>query len=276
MWRSRKLVRNPRFLLSAIYLFVLIVLSIVGTQLFQQDPFRMVGAPMQGPGEAHLLGTDELGRDLLSRTLYGARASLAIAVGSVIVASTGGIVAGGWAAYQRGVTELVLMQVVDMMLSLPALLLGVTTAAFIGRSIYHIIGVLGFVYFPHFARIAHSTVLATRGAGYVEAGRALGVSDARIFLRHILPNILAPLLIQGSLTLAYAMRLEATLSFLGLGPPLPLPSWGRMVSLGSKALSSAPHLLIAPVVALALTILAINMLGDALRDALDPKLRSVE
>jgi peptide/nickel transport system permease protein len=225
------------------------------------------------PSRSHPLGTDEYGRDIVSRLAFGARISIVVSMASVAIALGAGTITGLAAGYFGGALELVLMRIVDGLLSFPPILLALFVITFLGPSLVNVILVVGLLYIPRFARIAHGATLSVRETEYVQASRALGATTARTLRRAVLPNIAAPLFVQTSLSLGQAILLEAGLSFLGLGAPPPAPSWGRMIEQSSRFMSLSPWPMLWPSVVVSATVLALNLLGDAARDALDPRLR---
>jgi peptide/nickel transport system permease protein len=230
-------------------------------------------AKAQPPSFAYLLGTDEFGRDLLSRLLHGARITLLVALASVALSVVGGTFLGTVAAYAGRGLETLIMRTMDGMLCFPPILLGIFVVTFLGPSIVNLILVIGVLYIPRFTRVVHASSLAVRELEYVESARALGASTARIIARAILPNITAPILVQASLAAGHAILMESGLSFLGLGPPPPAPSWGRMVEQSGRFMQLSVLPLLWPSAAISVTVLAFNLLGDGLRDWLDPRLR---
>jgi peptide/nickel transport system permease protein len=226
------------------------------------------------PNAAHWLGTDELGRDILSRVIYGARLSLIVAVSVVSCSSFLGIVVGGIAGYYGGVLDTMLnVFVMNAFLALPGILLAIAFVAFLGPGMINLILALAIGGWVGYARLVRGQVLAVREREFVEAARALGASDLRIFVRHILPNIVQPLIVQAAIGMAGAVLAEATLSFLGLGVPPPSASWGSMLNDARPHLFDAPHLVVFPALAVMCCVLSFNFLGDALRDYLDPRTR---
>ncbi|MBV8113380.1 MAG: ABC transporter permease [Silvibacterium sp.] len=226
------------------------------------------------PGPGHWLGADELGRDILSRIIYGARLSLIVAVSVVSCSSILGLVLGGIAGYYGGVLDTMLnVFVMNAFLALPGILLAIAFVAFLGPGMINLVLALSIGGWVSYARLVRGQVLAVREREFVEAARALGASDLRIFIRHVLPNIVQPLIVQSAIGMAGAVLAEATLSFLGLGVPPPSASWGSMLNDARPHLFDAPHLVIFPAVAVMLCVLSFNFLGDALRDYLDPRTR---
>lgn len=229
---------------------------------------------LEGPSAHHIIGTDELGRDTLSRLLYGARLSLAVSVTVVGISLILGITIGGFAGYHGGWVDLTLTTIVmNTFLALPGILLAIAFAAFLGPGFLNLVLALSIGGWAGYARLVRAQVLAAREREFVEAARALGASGLRIFLRHILPNIIQPVLVQAAIGMAGVILAEATLSFLGLGLPAPAPSWGSMLNDARLHLFDAPRLVFAPALAIALAVLGFNFIGDALRDQLDPRTR---
>jgi peptide/nickel transport system permease protein len=229
---------------------------------------------LQGPSRAHLLGTDQLGRDTLTRILYGGRVSLAVAGTAVLFALVVGGTAGVLAGYYRGWVDALTMRVTDVLLSFPAVLLAIALIAFLGAGLTNLVLAIGIIYTGPFARVARAAVITVREELFVEASRSLGSRDWRIVMLAVLPSAAAPLIVEVTLRLAYAILAEASLSFLGLGAQPPTPSWGMMVADGRRFLHLAPWATIAPGLAIMVVVLGFNLLGDGLRDALDPRLKA--
>ena len=228
--------------------------------------------PPLSPG--HLLGTDELGRDQISRVLWGARISLPVALVAVVVGLVGGGLIGLVSGYAGGLADLLLMRLVDALLAFPALILAIALVAALGPSLNNAMIAIGVVAIPVYARLIRASVLQLKQMDFVAATRALGASPARIIVRHLIPNLLNPVLVQVSLSAGFAILAEAVLSFLGLGAQPPTPDWGQMITTGRTFLPNDPWLAIVPGVAISITVYSFNLLGDSLRDALDPRLRS--
>ncbi len=229
---------------------------------------------LAGPGEAHWFGTDELGRDTFSRIVYGARVSLIVAVSVVACSLSLGLVLGGLAGFYGGLLDTVLnVFVMNAFLALPGILLAIAFVAFLGPGLFNLVLALSIGGWVGYARLVRAQVLAVKEREFVEAARALGASDLRVFTRHILPNILQPLIVQSAIGMAGAVLAEATLSFLGLGVPAPAASWGGMLNDARSHLFDSPHLVVFPALAVMGCVLSFNFLGDALRDFLDPRTR---
>ena len=228
---------------------------------------------LQPPSVNHWFGTDELGRDILSRVTHGTRISMLVGFSVVLVSSLVGLVAGSLAGYYSGWFDEVLMRIVDVLLAFPGILLAIALVAFWGPGLEKLIFALVAVGWVGYARLVRGQILKVRELDFVKATRSLGASDSRIILRHLIPNIIQPVLVQASIGMAGAILAEASLSFLGLGVPPPLPSWGAMLNDGRSHLFDAPHLVLFPGAATMVAVLAFNFLGDGLREVLNPRLQ---
>jgi len=270
----RTLARTRMALPSLVILLVLIFCAIFAAQLAPYNPItdQRYAEANQGISARHLLGTDYLGRDILSRLLFGARVSLTVGIVAVGIALIAGTTIGVVAGYFGGVVGAALMRCVDAISAFPALILTLAITSALGRGITNAMIAIGIVSIPAFARLARAATLSAREADYVLAGRAIGCSDRRLILRYVLPNIAAPLIVQGSLLFAGAIATEAGLSFLGVGVQPPNPSWGVDLQFGYRYMEINPILAFAPGGAIFITVLALNFFGDALRVALDPRL----
>jgi len=275
--------RTPRQLARAfplatcglIAIIMLIVAAVFAPVIAPYDPASQPGPRFSGPGREYLMGTDDLGRDVFSRVIYGARASMIVGVAAVAIALLIGGILGILAAYHLGYFDTAIMGVMDVLFSFPPLILILAVSAALGPSLTTATLVIGLVYSPRFARIARGPALAVMQEQYVEAARVVGVSSWRIILRHLLPNVAAPLIILTSLSVSTAILTEATLSFLGLGVQPPTPSWGVMLASARSYMIISPWVAIFPGAAIMIAVLAFNLLGDDLRDALDPRLGSL-
>ncbi len=270
---DRRIRKQPLMVAGVVLLaaFVLSGLSAPWIAPFNPASIDLVHR-LEGPSAAHWAGTDELGRDTFSRLVWGARLSLAISVSVVAVSLTLGLVIGGLAGYLGGWVDTALTTVaMNTFLALPGILLAIAFAAFLGAGFTNLVLALAIGGWAGYARLVRAQVMAVREREYVEAARALGGGGLRIFFRHILPNIVQPVLVQASIGMAGVILAEATLSFLGLGIPAPAPSWGAMLNDARLHLFDAPHLVLFPAVAVACSVLGFNLLGDGLRDQLDPR-----
>jgi ABC-type dipeptide/oligopeptide/nickel transport system permease subunit len=265
--------RSGRLLISGAIIFFFAAIAILAPLVAQYDPFRVFsGQVLKGPNAAHWLGTDGLGRSTASRLVYGARASLQVAFFAVVIAALGGTSLGIISAYYGGLVDMVIMRAMDLILCLPMMILVIAVVAFMGNSMTNLILVIGVLYIPGTARILYTTALSIRQTQYVQAAQAVGATVPRIMLRHIFPNAIAPLFVHITLSLGFVILTETGLSFLGLGPPPPTATWGRMIAEGRSYVHRQPLPLILSMTAVSIVILALNVLGDALRDILDPRL----
>jgi peptide/nickel transport system permease protein len=252
-----------------------IFIALAAPLLATHDPIDQdVARQLVGPSSAHIFGTDEYGRDTWSRLVYGARISLWIGIASTVIAMIIGSAIGLIAGWYGGRIDAVVMQIMDALLAFPALILGLIVVAMLGPSTGNIILAIALTSIPPFARIARAPTITLKEREFVEACRALGYSDARILIVHILPNMLAEILVMGSLWTANAIRTEASLAFIGLGIKPPTPTWGGMIRSGFENILDSAWLAVVPSVAILLVIFALNLLGDGLRDAVDPKLKN--
>jgi peptide/nickel transport system permease protein len=277
-WLSRatgSLRRQPLAWIGLAIMALFATLALLAPVLAPYNPAALdLSHRLAAPGAAHWMGTDELGRDILSRVIWGARLSLTVAVSVVGLSLTLGLIFGGIAGYYgRWIDISINTFLMNAFLALPGILLAIAFVAFLGPGMLNLILALSIGGWVGYARLVRAQVLAAREREFVEAARAVGASDLRIFARHILPNILQPLIVQAAIGMAGAVLAEATLSFLGLGVPPPAASWGSMLNDARPFLFDAPHLVVFPAIAVMLCVLSFNFLGDALRDYLDPKTR---
>src|SRR3989441_13096669 len=251
----------------------LTMIAVFGPWLAPYDPSdQTLPDRLEGPSWQHPFGNDELGRDILSRILLGTRVSMRVGATVVLLSGIAGVLIGGFAGYVGGKLDtFVTVVVFNSLLAFPGILLQIALVAFLGPGLDRLIFALVILWWVGFALLARGQVLEVKTLEFVEAARALGASNLRIFIRHILPNIIQPVLIQASIAMAAAVLAEASLSFLGLGITPPTPSWGAMLNDGRNHLFDAPHMVVFPSIALVLTVLSFNFLGDALRDWLDPR-----
>lgn len=265
---------EPVVAVCALFVLSVAVMALVPGMIAPADPEKSrLSARLGPPSREHLMGTDEFGRDIFSRVVYGAQVSAKVGVVAVGIAALAGVTIGLVAGYAGGRIDLVAMRFVDLILAFPAILLALVMITVLRPSVESHMLAMGVVYAPRFARLARGGALAAKREAYVEAARAIGASDALIVWRHILPNISGPLLVQATITLPQAILAEASLSFLGLGIQPPTPAWGAMLSSGRRFMETAPWVTIFPGGAIAATALAVNFLGDALQDWANPKTR---
>ncbi len=270
--RELRRVRLASF--AALVLGITIAAAVLAPWLAPHDPIKAKPwDSLQAPSSKYWLGADRLGRDQLSRLIYGARVSLFIGIGGVSIAVVMGMVIGAVAGWHRGAWDEILMRLMDGLSAFPSLLLALSLVAITGGTVLNIILVVGLVGTPWVARVIRSQVLSIREREFIVAIQGLGATSVRIMLRHLIPNCLAPVIVQASLSVATAILLEASLSFLGVGVKPPTPTWGGMLRHAFETVGQAPWLTISPGVAIFLVVLAFNFFGDALRDVLDPRLR---
>lgn len=276
---TRFMRQKPLGFCGAIVLIILGFLAIFGGGIAPYDPSASVGLRLQGPSSQFYFGTDWLGRDIFSRVLVGARTSFFTAVLAILIASIGGLIIGGVSGYFRGNMDLMLQRIVDAMLAIPLLVFSIAVVSVFGPKVWQGISItaavaIGIALIPGNARVMRGAVLSVVVQPYMEAARAVGVGHIRLLLRHVLPNVLAPLIVLASIQLGAAVLVEASLSFLGLGVPPPTPTWGQMLSGEARLhMQRHSHLVLFPGLTISLFVIGINFLGDAVRDVLDPRLR---
>lgn len=276
-WRSlaRLFNANKTSWVGLVVFGAIIFVALAAPLLTSHDPIAQnVARQLQSPSAQHIFGTDEYGRDIWARLIFGARISLLIGIASTVIAMVIGSAIGLIAGWYGGRIDAVVMQIMDALLAFPALILGLIVVAMLGPSTWNIILAIALTSIPPFARIARAPTIALKEREFIEACRALGYSDARILVVHILPNIIAEIVVMGSLWLANAIRTEASLAFIGLGIKPPAPTWGGMIRSGFENILDSAWLAVVPSVAILLVIFALNLLGDGLRDAVDPKLKN--
>lgn len=275
---SNSLTRNSIVMTGLAIIGVYLAIMLVSAFWLPFDPVSMdtdhiLEAPSLATG--HLFGTDEFGRDILSRIMKGSTISLVISVAATLLGTLAGTFMGVWAGYLGGRWDNVLMRLADVLFSFPSLLLAIFVMAILGEKTFNVVIAIGIVYIPQFARISRGAILTIKSSEFIKAARSNGASAGFILRKHLLPNILVPLIVQVSLSLSVAILLESSLSFLGLGVQPPAPSWGNMLSGARKVMVLAPWTAIYPGIAIVLLVLGFNLLGDGLRDILDPRLRNV-
>ncbi|MBS4024081.1 MAG: ABC transporter permease [Clostridia bacterium] len=275
LWRFLRVFLGRKVVIfGTVIILGLIITAIFAPQLAPHDPYQQnLRSALQQPSEQHLLGTDQLGRDILSRIIYGARVSLTVGFVSVGIGSLLGMTLGLLSGFFGGFIDSLIMRLIDAIMAIPPLLLALALGAAMGGGLQNVMISLGIALIPGYARLMRGQVLTVKQMDYVKAGEVIGSSDFRIMLRHILPNCMSPLIVLVTLNLGVAILAEAGLSFLGLGISPPGAAWGAMVSDGYRYLLNNPLLSFAPGICIMLVVLAFNLVGDGLRDALDPRLR---
>jgi peptide/nickel transport system permease protein len=270
----RTFLKNKLSVVGLLIIFVLVPVAIFAPYISPYDPTdQNVFNKLSIPGHSHFLGTDMLGRDVFSRVIWGARVSLVVGVLSVFLGMVIGTMMGIIAGYKGKRVGNIIMRIVDILMSFPDEVLGIMIMVVIGSGLFKLIIVIGILLIPRFARLTHGPALVLREREFIEAARALGVKDLKIIFSHILPNIFGEVAVMGALWIGLAIRLEANLSFLGLGVSPPTATWGNMIRNGIDHLNNAPWLSVFPGLAVLIAVLGFNMIGDGLRDVTDPKLR---
>lgn len=272
MWTA--FLKNRTAMVGGIIAVLIVLMAIFAPYLAPQDPLAQDSyLRLQGCSHAHWLGTDDFGRDVLSRIIWGSRISLIIGVASVVFGLVFGTLLGMIAGYYRGIVETLIMRGIDVLMCFPDLVLAISVTAVLGANLTNLILTISIVMTPRFARLAHGALLSAKERDYVTAAHAIGVSVPRILRKHILPNIFGELLVAGTLWVGEAIRLEANLAFIGLGVQPPTPTWGNMTREGVDVLINAPWISMFAGLSILITILSFNMLGDGVRDMIDPRLR---
>lgn len=274
IWRRLK--RNKMAMAGLIILSIIVFLAIFAGKIFNYEEVvtKMdVNLRLQGPSMQHWLGCDEFGRDMLARLVYGSRVSLIVGVASIAGAMVIGCIIGAIAGFYGGKIDNVIMRIMDIFLAMPSILLAICIVAALGSSIIHLIMAIGVSFIPQFSRVVRAQVLSVRDEEFVEAARAIGSKDMTMIVREILPNCTAQIIVQATLGVASAILSTSGLSFIGLGIAPPAPEWGSMLAGGRIYIRDAVHITLFPGLAIVITILALNLLGDGLRDALDPRLK---
>jgi len=272
----RPLVRNPLVLGGLLLVVFFLVIAVLANVVAPADPIIMnAGVALEPPSWRSPFGTDRFGRDVLSRAIHGARASLMVGIGSIAVAAVVGTIIGLAAGYFGGMVDNVLGRVMDVFFTFPSLILAIAISVALGLGIQNALLAIAISYWPAFGRVVRGATLGERSKDYVEAARVVGASDARVVWSHVLPNILSPIIVQFTVAISQAIIIESSLSYLGLGTQPPTPSWGTMINEGRTFLDTAPWISVFPGAAIMGAVLAFNLLGDGLRDVLDPRSRPV-
>lgn len=274
VWRNYR--KSPSAMIGLIVIILIVIAAIISQVIYdynadivQQDMMNR----LQSPSPEHLLGTDQYGRDILIRILYGAKYSLSVGIVSVAISCFFGSTLGLIAGYYGGFTENIILRACEVFMGIPSILLGIAIMSAFGQSLLVLMFAIGLVYVPMFARTARAAVLPVRDQEYIEAAKVSGVSDLNIIFTHVLPNSMSPIIVQVTMGVANGILTASGLSFLGLGVPVPAPEWGAMLSSGREFIRDYSYLTFFPGLAIMITVLAFNLMGDGLRDALDPKLK---
>ena len=270
----RDLWKDPMGRLGMIGIFIVILMAIFAPLIAPYEPDAMIAMPQSAPSLEHLFGTDNYGRDIFSRILYGARVSLEVGIIAVGIGAVMGYILGLIAGYFEGVVDRVIMCIMDILFAFPSILLAIFISAVLVRGLVNTMIAIGIVNIPVFARTVRASVISAKGLEYVANARSVGVKTGAILVRHIPPNVVAPFTVQATLALSSAILTEASMSFLGLGIQPPDPSWGSMLSEARTYMEQSPWMALFPIVFISITILLFNILGDSLRDVLDPKLKT--
>jgi len=271
----RRIKKNRAALLGGFIVLLLVATAILAPVVSPYSPIEKdMPRQLRVPDSRNLLGTDELGRDILSRIIWGSRMTLQVGIISVGIGLVIGVILGAISGYYGGLIDNMIMRMMDIMLAFPSILLAIAIMAILGPGLENAMIAVGIVAVPTYARLVRGLVLSVREMDYVEAAKAIGNIDIRVLLRHVLPNTLAPIIVQSTLGIGNAILEAAALGFLGLGAQRPFPEWGLMLSDGRNFIYNAPHVATFPGLAIMLTVLGFNLLGDGLRDALDPRLKS--
>lgn len=274
IWQRLK--RNKMAMVGLVILFILVLGAIFADVICDYDTMVIkqdIPNRLQGPSADHWFGTDEFGRDIFARIIHGSRVSLVVGIISVSIALILGGAFGAFAGFYGGKVDMVIMRVMDVFLAIPSILLSMTIVAALGTDLVYVMLAIGISSVPNYARIVRAAVMSVKDQEFVEASKAMGAGNATIIFKEILPNCLAPIIVQATLSVAGAILSTASLSFIGLGVQPPDPEWGAMLSSGRQYMRDALHLTLFPGLAIVITILALNLLGDGLRDALDPRLK---
>ncbi|MDY3282514.1 ABC transporter permease [Dysosmobacter sp.] len=268
--------KNRLALAGLCVLTALILIAIFADFIVDYDVAitQVMADRLQTPNAQHIFGTDQLGRDIFARIIFGARNSLFVGLLTVVVSLSFGSIIGSVAGYYGGKVDNIIMRVMDVLMAIPSMLLAISVVAALGTGLVNIVIAMSVSQIPRFARIVRSSILSIKGQEYIEAARACGTSDARIIFKHIIPNAIGPIIVQSTLTMGTMILTVSSLSFVGLGIQPPSPEWGSMLAEGKDQMRYFPHLVVIPGLALITAVLSLNLMGDGLRDALDPRLKN--
>lgn len=270
--------RKNKLAMAGLTLLVLLIVLAIMAPLFADYQEDVVSQNMANrlktPNKDNIFGTDHYGRDIFGRIVFGARVSLSVGLASVVISSFFGLLIGSIAGYYGGVIDNILMRIMDVLLAIPSIFLAITIVAALGPGLINLLIAISISYIPGFSRIVRSSVLSIKNQEFVEAARACGTKDSRIILKHIIPNAVGPIIVQVTLSIARAIIHVSSLSFLGLGIKAPMPEWGSMLAEGKSYMGEYQYLVIIPGIAIVMSVMALNLIGDGLRDALDPRLKN--
>ncbi len=268
--------RNKRALVGMVVLLMLILIAVFANFIVDYDVAisQVMKDRLQTPSAAHWFGTDHLGRDMFARIIYGTRTSLFVGILTIAVAVTFGTIIGAIAGYYGGAVDNILMRFVDVLMAIPSMLLAISVVAALGTGLVNIVIAMSVSQIPRFARIVRASIMSIKGQEFIEAAKAYGASDLRIISKYIIPNALGPIIVQATLTMGTMILTVSSLSFVGLGIQPPSPEWGTMLAEGKDQMRYFPHLVTIPGLAIIVAVLSLNMVGDGLRDALDPRLKN--
>ncbi len=270
----KRLRKNKAAVVGGVLILLFIVIAIIGPFLTMKDPYEVdILNKIQSPSAEHWFGTDNFGRDIFTRIIHGMGLTLYVGFFSVVIGGVVGVLFGVVSGYYGGTLDTIIMRIMDILLAFPGIILALAIVSVLGGSLTNVIIAVGVFSIPAFARIVRGSTLTVRKLEYIDAMRALGASDARIIFKHILPNVMSPIIVQATLRIATAVLTASGLSFLGLGAKPPAPEWGAMLSDGRSYMADAPHMVLVPGIMIVLVVLAFNIFGDGLRDALDPKMK---
>ncbi len=274
MFRYRK---NKLAMIGVLMLVIMIIIAICADFIvdYETDAVKQnMKERLQTPNSLHKFGTDEYGRDIFARIIFGARISLFVGVVTIALSLTGGAIIGATAGYYGGRIDNVLMRIMDVFLAIPSILLAISIVAALGAGVFNLLLAMSISQVPRFARIVRSSILTIKDQEFIEAARACGTKNSRIIIKHIIPNAIGPIIVQATLTMASTILTISSLSFIGLGIQAPTPEWGSMLSDGKGQMRYYPHLVIIPGIAIMIAVMSLNLIGDGLRDALDPRLKN--
>ena len=270
----KRLRKNKAAVVGGVLILLFIVIAIIGPFLTMKDPYEVdILNKIQSPSAEHWFGTDNFGRDIFTRIIHGMGLTLYVGFFSVVIGGVVGVLFGVVSGYYGGTLDTIIMRIMDILLAFPGIILALAIVSVLGGSLTNVIIAVGVFSIPAFARIVRGSTLTVRKLEYIDAMRALGASDARIIFKHILPNVMSPIIVQATLRIATAVLTASGLSFLGLGAKPPAPEWGAMLSDGRSYMADAPHMVLVPGIMIVIVVLAFNIFGDGLRDALDPKMK---